>query len=362
MPAGTSHHLPVTIRVAHCETDLRKVLAVRAAAAGGAGAKAADPAPETWDERPNATLLLAESRVDGEPLGSLRIILAGERGRLAVQDRIDLPAVLKADSIAEASRLAVRPGRNATLVRLMLWKAFHRYCLAAQADTMLIAVREPADRQYEWLGFRDPQSGPIRFAPDGRGAATHRLMVLGVFEARERALGVGPLKTAAGEAFDLHAELKKQPALVIFYRGGWCPYCNKHLAEIQKIQAELKAAGFQILAVSPDAPEKAGETAQKGGLGYTLLSDTGLNAAKGFKLAFRLDEGTIEKYKKYKLDLSSSDWCLPVPAAYLVGSDGKVLFGHANPDYKVRIDNAKILEAAQAANPEPKMEEKTEGK
>lgn len=176
------------------------------------------------------------------------------------------------------------------------------------------------------------------------------------------------LKTAAGEAFDLNAELKKQPALVIFYRGGWCPFCNKHLAEIQKIQADLKTAGFQILAVSPDAPEKTGETAQKGSLGYTLLSDADLAAAKAFKLAFRLDEGTIEKYKKYKIDLSASDWCLPVPAAYLVGSDGKVLFAHANPDYKVRIDNAKILEAAKAAQPakaeshEAKTEEKTEGK
>jgi len=190
MPAGTTHHLPVTIRVARSDADLRKVLAVRAAAAGaagGAGAQAADATPETWDQRSNVTLLLAESRIGVQAVGSLRI-LASERGRLAIEDRIDLPAALKAGSVAEASRLAVRPGRDATLVRLMLFKAFHRYCLAAQVDTMLIAVRETAARQYEWLGFRDPQSGPLRFAPDGHGAATHRLMALGVFEAHERSL------------------------------------------------------------------------------------------------------------------------------------------------------------------------------
>lgn len=190
MPAGTSHHLPVTIRVARSDADLRKVLAVRAAAAGDAGVQAAAAVPETWDQRPNTALLLAESRIDGQALGSLRI-LASERGRLAIEDRIGLPATLKAGSVAEASRLAVRPGRNATLVRLMLWKAFHRYCLAAQVDTMLIAVRETAARQYEWLGFRDPRSGPLRFAPDGRGHATHRLMMLGVFEAHDRSLQDG---------------------------------------------------------------------------------------------------------------------------------------------------------------------------
>lgn len=190
MPAGTPHHLPVTIRVARSDADLRKVLAVRAAAAGGAGAQAAAATPETRDQRSNATLLLAESRIDGQAVGSLRI-LASERGRLAIEDRIDLPAALKAGSVAEASRLAVRPGRDATLVRLMLCKAFHRYCLAAQVDTMLIAVRETAARQYEWLGFRDPQSGPLRFAPDGHGAATHRLMALGVFEAHEQSLQAG---------------------------------------------------------------------------------------------------------------------------------------------------------------------------
>ena len=183
MPAETRHHLPVAIRVAATAADLRQVVAVRAEASGSP-TPAATNAPETWDQRPNATLLLAESR-DAQALGSLRV-LASERGRLMVEERVELPPALKGRSLAEASRLVVKPGRNATLVRLMLWKAFHRYCLAAQVDTMLIAVREPAARQYEWLGFRDAL--PVRFSPDGRGAATHRLMMLGVFEAHERSL------------------------------------------------------------------------------------------------------------------------------------------------------------------------------
>lgn len=191
MPADTSHHLPVTIRVATSEADLHQVLAVRAEAGGADPAQlTASTTPETWDQRSNATLLLAESRGDGQALGSLRI-LASERGRLMVEDRIDLPPSLKSRSLAEASRLAVRAGRNATLVRLMLWKAFHRYCLAAQVDTMLIAVREPAARQYEWLGFHDALHASGRFSLDGRGIATHRLMTLGVFEAHQRSLRVG---------------------------------------------------------------------------------------------------------------------------------------------------------------------------
>ncbi len=188
MPAETSHHLPVTIRVAASDDDLRRVLALRASA-GAPGSRPAANAPEVWDLRPNATLLLAESRVDGEALGSLRI-LAGERGRLMVEDRVDLPASLKAVSIAEASALTVRAGRDATLVRLMLWKAFHRHCLAAQVDSMLIAVRAEAQRQYEWLGFHDPSSGALRFAADG-GAPTYRVMTLGVFEAHERSQRAG---------------------------------------------------------------------------------------------------------------------------------------------------------------------------
>lgn len=193
MPARDlhAHHLPVTIRVAASDADLHKVLAVRAATGSAAPQPGAAPmSPETWDLRPNATLLLAESRIDGEPLGSLRILASG-RGRLMVEDRVTLPAALKSTPLAEASRLAVKSGRSATLVRLMLWKAFHRYCLAAQIDTMMIAVREPAARQYEWLGFHDALPGGAHFSPDGGGPGTHRLLQLGVFEAHQRSLRIG---------------------------------------------------------------------------------------------------------------------------------------------------------------------------
>lgn len=189
MPAETAHHLPVTIRVASSEADLREVLAVRERARRGA-AQLDAAAGQAWDLLPNATLLLAESRLGGEALGSLRI-LTSERGRLMIEDCTGLPAALKSSSLAEASGLAVQAGRHAALVRLMLWKAFHRYCLAAQVDTMLIAVREPADRQYAWLGFRDALPGSSRLALDGGTEPTHRVMQLGVFEAHDRSRRTG---------------------------------------------------------------------------------------------------------------------------------------------------------------------------
>ncbi len=157
------------------------------------------------------------------------------------------------------------------------------------------------------------------------------------------------LKTAGGEAFDLIASLHAKPTVLIFYRGGWCPFCNKHLAGLQTIEAELRESGYQLLAISPDLPEGAAKTTSSLGLGYTLISDTGNVAAKAFKLAFRLDASTVEKYQGMGLDLTAQDWTLPVPAAFVVGQDGRVVFAHVSPDYKQRIDGAALLEAAKRA-------------
>lgn len=177
----------VTVRVARCDADRSRIFELRARSRHAAcDAAAAD----AWDRLPNATLLLAESTCDGEVLGSLRI-LAGDRGPLMVDGLLELPASLKRQSIAEGSRLVVRDGCNARHVRLMLWKAFHRYCLAAQVQTILVAARDAAALEYEWLGFRDVFSDGWRFAPRGRNLATHRLMRLEVADVHESMLRSG---------------------------------------------------------------------------------------------------------------------------------------------------------------------------
>ncbi len=169
----------VTVRVSRSDADRSRIFELRARSRHAACDAAA---PDAWDRLPNATLLLAESPCDGEVLGSLRI-LAGDRGPLMVDGLLELPASLKRQSVAEGSRLVVRDGCNARHVRLMLWKAFHRYCLAAQVQTILVAVRDAAALEYEGLGFRDVHADARRFAPRGRDLATHRLMRLEVAEA-----------------------------------------------------------------------------------------------------------------------------------------------------------------------------------
>lgn len=162
------------------------------------------------------------------------------------------------------------------------------------------------------------------------------------------------VRTADGAERDLAAEIAGKPTLVIFYRGSWCPYCNKHLAALQELEPQLLALGYQILAVSPD--ESAGLQAmkEKNHLNYRLLSDHGMKASEAFGLAFRIAPAMVEKYKTYGITLPSvpgepdARW-LPVPAVYLIGRDGRIKFAHSNPDYKVRLSADQVLAAAKSA-------------
>ena len=163
----------------------------------------------------------------------------------------------------------------------------------------------------------------------------------------------GSLQTVDNKAFDLREEADRQPLAVVFYRGGWCPYCNRHLAGLQAIDPQLRDLGYRILAISPDRPEKLAETVDKDHLTYTLLSDSSMAMAKAFGIAFTVDEATLEKYKGYGIDLEASSGeehhMLPVPSVFLVGTDGIIDFVYSNPDYKVRLDPDVLLAAAKVA-------------
>jgi peroxiredoxin len=165
------------------------------------------------------------------------------------------------------------------------------------------------------------------------------------------------LRTADGEAFDLSAAVSRKPAVLIFYRGGWCPYCNLHLGQLQEAEADLVKLGYQILAISPDRPAKLAESVEKGKLSYTLLSDAAMDAARAFGIAFRVDDATVEKYKGYGIDLEAASGqdhhLLPVPAVFILGTDGKVKFVYANPDYKTRLSPDLLVAVARASLAKP---------
>ena len=161
------------------------------------------------------------------------------------------------------------------------------------------------------------------------------------------------LQTAERKSFDLKEAVAKKPTILIFYRGGWCPYCNRHLGQLQTAEAGLLDLGYQILAISPDRPAKLRESEDKEKLTYTLLSDASMAAAKAFGIAFRVDDATVERYKGYGIDLEAASGekhhLLPVPAVFIVGTDGLISFAYVNPDYKVRLAPEVLSAAAKSA-------------
>lgn len=161
------------------------------------------------------------------------------------------------------------------------------------------------------------------------------------------------LQTINGDSFDLNAAIIQKPTVLIFYRGGWCPYCNRQLSQIRRIHPQLTSMGYQLIAVSADRPEKLVETVQKDSLKYMLLSDSKTFAAQTLGLAFKVDESTVERYRKNNMDMEEasgeSHHILPVPAVFVIGTDGIIKFEYVNPDYRVRVDAEVLLAAARSA-------------
>jgi peroxiredoxin len=159
------------------------------------------------------------------------------------------------------------------------------------------------------------------------------------------------LRSQDNELVNLNSVIAEKPTLLVFFRGGWCPYCNLHLSQLQEIEPDLIKLGFQIIAISPDKPDVSKLYAQDTETKYTLLSDSDMTAAVALGLAFKVSDATLEKYKTYDIDLQANSGqkhnLLPVPAVFLIGTDGVIQFSYVNPNYKVRVDSGIVLKAAE---------------
>ncbi len=180
--------LPFTVRVVRSETALYKAVAIRQAAYARHMPVLAERlrAPEPLDHDQGSVVLLAESKLDGSPLGTMRI-QTNRFDPLSIEQAggVELPAWIENKSQAEATRLGVDLGRTGRLVKTVLFKAFFLYCVEANIEWMVIGARSPLDRQYEALLFQDLFPGqyiPMRHFNN----IPHRVLAFEVGTAEER--------------------------------------------------------------------------------------------------------------------------------------------------------------------------------
>jgi len=159
------------------------------------------------------------------------------------------------------------------------------------------------------------------------------------------------VKTVDGSPLSLQALLMQKPTVLIFYRGGWCPYCSKQLAELKSIEQDLVDEGYQIVAISPESPQKLQSQKLQTEFAVTLISDESLDAIRGFGVGYYVPSDTRKLYKdRMDVDLTADITkraVLPAPAIFILDETGRVQFNYVNPDYTVRPSAALVLSAAK---------------
>ena len=148
--------------------------------------------------------------------------------------------------------------------------------------------------------------------------------------------------------------LAKGPLVLSFYRGGWCPYCNLELRALNNMQQAFADQNAQLVAVSPQLPDESLSTQQQNELAYTVLSDVSNSLAKKCGLVFTLDERLIPVYDQLGLDIPKANgdesYELPLPATYVIDSQGVIQFAFAQEDYTLRAEPLDVLNAVKALN------------
>jgi peroxiredoxin len=162
--------------------------------------------------------------------------------------------------------------------------------------------------------------------------------------------------TESGDTVTLEGFLSKGPLVLFFYRGQWCPVCNRTLGTYADSLGMVKDQGASVLAVTPETDENVRTTREKSGSSLRIVPDSSQRIMKAYEVRFRVTEAYSDKIaKKLGTDIAENNGSrhafLPVPATYLIGKEGKVLWRHFDPDYHDRATVLSILRAMGRARP-----------
>jgi len=142
--------------------------------------------------------------------------------------------------------------------------------------------------------------------------------------------------------------LEGHKILIVFYRGNWCPHCKKHLKSLQEHLKEFTKKGVYVMVISPEMVEKTRETQKKLKTSFSIIHDKGNKIMNDYKVAFEVNKENVPNYfglisKKIAVYNVENNNVLPVPATYLIGKEGKIIYVQYDPDYKNRSDFNEIL-------------------
>jgi peroxiredoxin len=143
-------------------------------------------------------------------------------------------------------------------------------------------------------------------------------------------------------------QLLKQPLVISFYRGAWCPYCNLEIHALSAALPEIRAQGAELVAITPQLPEKSLQQTSESDIEFEVLSDIGNRLAKEFGLVFTLPESLRPVYQAWGVDLpeynGDKSFQLPVPATYIIDREGIIRYHYVNSDYTRRLEPAIVVE------------------
>ena len=152
-----------------------------------------------------------------------------------------------------------------------------------------------------------------------------------------------------GKPVRLEDRLAAGPVVLAFYRGAWCPICNLELRALQEIVPELRAAGAALVTISPQGPDASLPLVETLDLGFDVLSDLDQSIIAAYRLQFELRDYLKSLYEQLEMPLTSVNadgtWNLPVPATFVIDTDGVVRARHVDPDYRTRMEPREVLAA-----------------
>ena len=157
-------------------------------------------------------------------------------------------------------------------------------------------------------------------------------------------------KDNAGQTLDLKSLLKSRKAVVLFfYRGQWCPYCNKQIKELQDSLQLLTGKGAYVIGVTPETGENINKTIEKTHASFSIIQDKDYKIMKAYDVNYKVDDALFTKLKSYGVDLEknngNNDHVLPVPATYVIDRSGKIIYVHFDKDYTKRASVSAISNA-----------------